>query len=93
MENMQRFKTSDPSLSSLSRTEAEEEAAADLCVHTLSLKSLSKEPGITSSQMVLCCQRLLEEPLPLMEGLHVRVSNFYSVKQDGDICVPWDWKR
>lgn len=27
-----------------------------------------------------------------MEGLNVCVSNFFSVKQDGDICIPWDWK-
>lgn len=72
--------------------EAEEEATAKLCIQKLSLKSLTKEPGITTSQMVLCCQRLLEEDFPLMEGLNVCVSNFFSVKQDGDICIPWDWK-
>lgn len=72
--------------------EAEEEATAKLCIQKLSLRSLTKEPGITTSQMILCCQRLLEERFPLMEGLNVCVSNFFSVKQDGDICIPWDWK-
>lgn len=76
----------------LSRMEAEEEATAKLCIQKLSLRSLTKEPGITTSQMILCCQRLLEERFPLMEGLNVCVSNFFSVKQDGDICIPWDWK-
>lgn len=72
--------------------EAEEEATVKLCIQKLSLRSLTKEPGITSSQMISCCQRLLEERLPLLEGLCVCVSSFFSVKQDGDVCIPWDWK-
>lgn len=62
------------------------------CLQTLSLSSLSKESSISSSQMISCCSRLLEHPPPLLQGLHVRVSHFYSVMQDGDVCVPWDWK-
>ncbi|XP_028281548.1 T-cell activation inhibitor, mitochondrial [Parambassis ranga] len=72
--------------------QAEEEAVMKLCVQTLSLRSLSKEPSVSSTQMIECCKRLVEQRSPLMQGLHVCVSHFYSVMQDGDLCVPWDWK-
>ncbi|XP_040900767.1 T-cell activation inhibitor, mitochondrial isoform X1 [Toxotes jaculatrix] len=72
--------------------QAEEEAVVKQCLQSLSLRSLSKEPSVSSSQMILCCKRLLEQRSPLMQGLHVCVSHFYSVMQDGDLCLPWDWK-
>ncbi|XP_061631397.1 T-cell activation inhibitor, mitochondrial isoform X1 [Phyllopteryx taeniolatus] len=72
--------------------QAEEEAAMKLCLQSLSLQDLSKEPSVTSSQIILCCKRLLGQRSPLMLGLHVCVSHFYSVTQDGDLCIPWDWK-
>lgn len=72
--------------------QAEEDAVVKLCLQSLSLKTLSKEPSVSSSQMIQCCKRLEEQRSPLMQGLHVCVSHFYSVMQDGDLCVPWDWK-
>ncbi|XP_029308050.1 T-cell activation inhibitor, mitochondrial isoform X3 [Cottoperca gobio] len=72
--------------------QAEEEAVMKLCLHNLSLRTLSKEPSVTSSQMIICCKRLVEQRSPLLQGLHICVSHFYSVMQDGDLCVPWDWK-
>ncbi|KAL3060735.1 hypothetical protein OYC64_015142 [Pagothenia borchgrevinki] len=72
--------------------QAEEAAVLKLCLHNLSLSSLSKEPSVSSSQMIMCCNRLVEQRSPLMQGLHICVSQFYSVMQDGDLCVPWDWK-
>ncbi|XP_067367145.1 T-cell activation inhibitor, mitochondrial [Channa argus] len=72
--------------------QVEEEALVNLCLHSLSLRSLSKEPSVSSTQMILCCKRLVEEPSPLMQGLSICVSHFYSVMQDGDLCLPWDWK-
>ncbi|KAF6738560.1 T-cell activation inhibitor, mitochondrial [Oryzias melastigma] len=69
----------------------EEGAALKACLQTMSLKSLSKEPSISSSQMIQCCSRLQEQQPPLMQGLHVSVSHFYSVLQDGELCIPWDW--
>ncbi|KAM6995586.1 T-cell activation inhibitor, mitochondrial [Tautogolabrus adspersus] len=72
--------------------QAEEESMLKLCLQTLSLRSLSKEPSVSSSQMIMCCQRLVEQPSPLLQGLHLCVSHFFSVMQDGNLCVPWDWK-
>lgn len=73
--------------------QAVEEEAVRGCLQTLSLLSLSKEPGVTSSQMIPCCHRLLELRAPLLQGLSLCVSHFYSVMQDGDLCIPWDWKN
>ncbi|XP_034553938.1 T-cell activation inhibitor, mitochondrial [Notolabrus celidotus] len=72
--------------------QAEEDMLLKLSLHTLSLRSLSKEPSVSSSQMIQCCRRLVEQPSPLLQGLHLCVSHFFSVMQDGDLCVPWDWK-
>ncbi|XP_055066735.1 T-cell activation inhibitor, mitochondrial isoform X3 [Misgurnus anguillicaudatus] len=72
--------------------EAEEEDIISSCLQDLSLRSLSKEPSVSSSQMIPCCRRLMEEKSPQMQGLHLCVSHFYSVMQDGDLCIPWDWK-
>ncbi|XP_019735651.1 T-cell activation inhibitor, mitochondrial [Hippocampus comes] len=72
--------------------QAEEEAVMKMCLQSLSLRGLSKEPSVTSSQMILCCKRLLQQRSPLLLGLHICVSHFYSVMQDGDLCIPWDWK-
>lgn len=73
--------------------QVEEEAIVKLCLQRLSLRGLSKEPSVNSNQMILCCKRLIEQHSPLLQGLHVCVSHFYSVMQDGDLCVPWDWKN
>lgn len=70
----------------------EEEGVVSSCIQYLSLRSLSKEPSISSSQMIPCCRRLLEESFPHVQGLHLCISHFYSVMQDGDLCIPWDWK-
>ncbi|XP_008587548.1 PREDICTED: T-cell activation inhibitor, mitochondrial [Galeopterus variegatus] len=58
-----------------------------------SLEKLYKEPSISSKQMVDCCKRLLEQSLPYLHGMHLCVSHFYSVMQDGDLCIPWNWKN
>lgn len=58
-----------------------------------SLEKFYKEPSVSSIQMVDCCKRLLEQPLPYLQGMHLCVSHFYSVMQDGDLCIPWNWKN
>ncbi|KAM5291966.1 T-cell activation inhibitor, mitochondrial [Ctenodactylus gundi] len=57
-----------------------------------SLEKLYKEPSVSSQQMAECCARLLGQSLPRLRGLRLCVSHFYSVLQDGDVCIPWDWK-
>ncbi|XP_048384442.1 T-cell activation inhibitor, mitochondrial isoform X1 [Stegostoma tigrinum] len=63
------------------------------CIERLGLKRLYKEPSVSSQQMVKCCQRLLEGHISELQGMHLCISHFYTVLQDGDLCVPWDWKQ
>ncbi|KAL2083883.1 hypothetical protein ACEWY4_019401 [Coilia grayii] len=72
--------------------EVEEEEVVEACVRGLSLAGLSKEPSLSTAKMIPCCRRLLEERRPLLQGLRLRIAHFYSVMQDGDLCIPWDWK-
>ncbi|XP_061571210.1 T-cell activation inhibitor, mitochondrial-like [Cololabis saira] len=72
--------------------QAAEDAAVDSCLQVLSLQTLTKDPNVSCRQMESCCRRLLELRPALLQGLHLCVSHFYSVLEDGVVCVPWDWK-
>ncbi|XP_078253761.1 T-cell activation inhibitor, mitochondrial isoform X3 [Rhinoraja longicauda] len=63
-----------------------------VCTEKFFLKRLYKEQSVSSEQMVESCKRLLEEPTQLPR-MHLCISHFYSVLQDGDLCIPWDWKQ
>ncbi|XP_006000632.1 T-cell activation inhibitor, mitochondrial [Latimeria chalumnae] len=72
--------------------EVKERELLQACTEKHSLRMLYKESSVSSAQMVSCCKRLLEEPFPSLQGMHLCISHFYSVLQDGDLCIPWDWK-
>ncbi|XP_026573568.1 T-cell activation inhibitor, mitochondrial isoform X3 [Pseudonaja textilis] len=57
------------------------------------LQQLYKEPSVSSAQMIHSCSNLLEESLPYLQGMHLCISHFFSVLQDGDLCIPWNWKN
>ncbi|KAM3822532.1 T-cell activation inhibitor, mitochondrial isoform 2-T3 [Vipera latastei] len=57
------------------------------------LQRLYKEPSVSSAQMIHSCSKLLEESLPYLQGMHLCISHFFSVLQDGDLCIPWNWKN
>ncbi|XP_067651884.1 T-cell activation inhibitor, mitochondrial-like [Haliotis asinina] len=74
----------------------QEQEVVDLCQAELELSALSKDESVNPQQMVDCCQKLIDESWLLglsLKGLCLRVSHFYSVMQDGEICIPWDWKN
>ncbi|XP_075683272.1 T-cell activation inhibitor, mitochondrial isoform X2 [Rhinoderma darwinii] len=71
----------------------EEKELTKTCQDSASLSRLYKEPGVSCAQMIDCCRRLIKEPLPNLNGMHLCVSHYYSVMQDGDLCIPWNWKR
>ncbi|XP_063308294.1 T-cell activation inhibitor, mitochondrial isoform X1 [Pelobates fuscus] len=62
------------------------------CQTRSSLSRLYKEPSVTRVQMIECCRRLIEEPLPYLSNMHLCISHYYSVLQDGDLCIPWNYK-
>ena len=58
------------------------------------LLSLTKDFNVTKAQMEACCRHLLRDPRNIgvnVEGCRVRVAMFYSVMNDGQICIPWNW--
>ena len=92
---------SDLFIPSLSHLACEEKSRLE-ALQCLSLSELQKDEGVTPAQMVSCCSRLIEESWRLLDpltstggvslqGSRLRVSHYYSVMQDGLICIPWDW--
>lgn len=74
---------------------AEREAMIDDCVSELGLTRLNHDEELSSSQVIECCRRLIRNPRDIgvsLEGVKVRISQFYSVMQDGEVVIPWNWK-
>jgi len=63
------------------------------CINELGLIQLDRDDSITSQNMIICCTNLLKEAAKmrhLTHGNHLTVTRYYSVNQDGVICIPWD---
>ncbi|XP_076297362.1 T-cell activation inhibitor, mitochondrial isoform X2 [Lasioglossum baleicum] len=72
-----------------------ERALHDKAVKELGLIDLNKDDSITPDLMIQCCERLLLHKgvlAPLLEGVMLWVTHYYSVMSDGVLCIPWDWK-
>lgn len=66
------------------------------CMVELGLSALEKDDNVTPDLMVHCCEHLLEHKglfSRYLRDLRLRVSHYYSVLQDGEMCIPWDWKK
>lgn len=65
------------------------------CMSKLGLSALEKDDNITPNLMVQCCEQLLRDAHLFgsnLRDLRLRISHYYSVLQDGEMCIPWDWK-
>ena len=65
------------------------------CVEEFELAALQKDDNITPDLMIECCDRFLRHKTvlsPLLKGVHLWITNYYSVLSDGEMCVPWNWK-
>lgn len=66
-----------------------------LCMSKFGLSALEKDDNITPKLMVQCCEQLLRNSALFgsnLRDLKLRISHYYSVLQDGVMCIPWDWK-
>lgn len=66
----------------------------DRCINELNLESLIKDDSITPSPMIECCRNLYENRFklkPVLGGMRLCVTTYYSVMSDGQICIPWNW--
>ncbi|KFO24090.1 hypothetical protein H920_14545 [Fukomys damarensis] len=68
-----------------------EEQLIHASTEKLALVKLYKEPSVSTWQKVACSEGLTLHP-QLALHVHLCMSHFYSVLQDGDLCIPWDWK-
>ncbi|XP_043269229.1 T-cell activation inhibitor, mitochondrial isoform X2 [Venturia canescens] len=67
----------------------------DRTIKELLLAGLNKDDSITPDLMIQCCERMLAHKVilaPMLEGVMLWVTHYYSVMSDGVLCVPWDWK-
>lgn len=67
----------------------------DQVIQELGLLALNKDDSITPDLMIKCCETLIKHKIelkPLLEGIMLWVTHYYSVMSDGVFCVPWDWK-
>ncbi|XP_077983328.1 T-cell activation inhibitor, mitochondrial-like [Glandiceps talaboti] len=65
------------------------------CQEEHDLAKLTKDNAVSTQQMSECCQRLIDNPYESgvsLRGLNIKISQFYSLSEDGEICIPWDWK-
>ncbi|KAJ9600978.1 hypothetical protein L9F63_000873, partial [Diploptera punctata] len=65
------------------------------CIAEFELAALQKDDNITPDLMIDCCNRLLQHKTllsPNLKGVHLWVTNYYSVLSDGEMCIPWNWK-
>ncbi|CAG5114783.1 unnamed protein product [Candidula unifasciata] len=72
----------------------EEEESKKKAIEVLGLYQLNKDESVTPEQMISCCSRISEQHWGLsvsLENSKLRVSHYYSVMEDGQICIPWDW--
>jgi hypothetical protein len=63
------------------------------CVDALSLHSIEKDDNVTPDLMIQCCQRLIanRNALDDLRDCRLRVSHYYSVLLDGEVCIPWSF--
>ncbi|XP_015191197.1 PREDICTED: T-cell activation inhibitor, mitochondrial-like isoform X2 [Polistes dominula] len=64
-------------------------------IKELGLVTFNKDDSITPDLMIQCCERLLTHKItlaPLLDGVMLWVTHYYSIMSDGVLCIPWDWK-
>lgn len=70
------------------------EQVMEQCNNVLNVSSIQRDDAITPQQMTQCCQRLLDSRVVinrLLQGTHLKVSTYYTVMNDGEITIPWNW--
>lgn len=76
------------------RTKHIEQDLHHKCITALGLQTLHKDDNITPDIMITCMTRLIEnknELFLIAKGVKLKVTNFYSVLNDGEMCIPWNW--
>lgn len=62
------------------------------CIKQFSLLSLSKDDSVTPDRMIECLQKLIATRGLELNDINLNITTYYSVLNDGTVCIPWDWK-
>ncbi|XP_065076285.1 T-cell activation inhibitor, mitochondrial [Ochlerotatus camptorhynchus] len=62
------------------------------CIKLFSLLSLSKDDSVTPDRMIECLEKLIATSGLELNDIHLNITTYYSVLNDGTVCIPWDWK-
>lgn len=57
------------------------------------LSGLGKDDNVTPLEMSECCRHLIEQHNnlhSLLEGSRLRITKYYSLLSDGEMCIPWN---
>lgn len=73
----------------------QEKALISECMQTFGLLSLDKDDNVTPSECSQCCRQLLKQIdylRPVLQNGRIRITHYYSLLSDGEMCIPWNAK-
>ncbi|XP_074646547.1 T-cell activation inhibitor, mitochondrial-like [Tubulanus polymorphus] len=74
---------------------AKENDILQKCKDKLELLSLRRDQSLSSVNVIKCCKRLINNPEEIgvsLKGKKLKISQFYSIMQDGEIVIPCNWR-
>ena len=75
-----------------SSTKHIEKELIEKCKEHFKLQKLSKDDSVTAEKMIASLERLLNEPNNNFNDIHLHITNYYSILNDGTVCIPWDFE-
>ena len=62
------------------------------CKSELGIANIERQEALTNAQLSSCCERLLQlSDVIDLKGIFVDVTLYYSVMDDGTVCIPWNF--
>ena len=62
------------------------------CKDKLGVAGIERQEGLTNEQLSSCCERLLQlSDIIDLKGIFIDVTHYYSVMDDGTVCIPWNF--
>ncbi|XP_058452037.1 T-cell activation inhibitor, mitochondrial [Malaya genurostris] len=62
------------------------------CMKQFQLFSLDKDDSVTPDRMIECLEKLIASDELELNDIHLNITTYYSVLNDGTVCIPWNWK-
>ena len=68
-----------------------EKVKADMTVR-LGLASLKRHSTVSDEQFTQCCEKLRDmDVASSLRDCRLEVTHYYSVMEDGQLCIPWNY--